>query len=579
MVSIDTGATRAFVGTAQQVAQGLNVKLDTLFIPPDTTDFAPVAAQIAERKPSALGLILTTQMVPFFNALADEQISPHDIPTFTAVTLMAPEVLHQLGDKADGVYLLTQQAPPSDKDNPGIQQMLEELKDAGFNANGDELSPAVDGRVGERPHARRHPQEAPASGHRVARLDEARRCHGEGRSDQPSGDRAVRLHRERVPGHRLALGVSPLHQTGDGHEGGGREVRPSVCLRRRDEAVQARELTVLVATEFLSQSTLRFVLLGMATGALTALVALSIVIVYRVSGVLNFSAAALGAVGAFVCYSLRDDHGWPVPLALGAGLLVGVALGMFTYAVMALLRETSLLSRLIATLALLSAAQSAMLVLWSNQLSAPRSLLPDRSIVIAGDLRISQDRLILIGVVLVLAVGLRAVYSGTLFGLATSAVSENRRVAAIARWAPNRIEFVNYLIGGFLSALAAILLAPIVGLNATILSIAILPALAAALVGRFSSFALTVAAALLIGVIQSELSLFQPDLAHAFGVSTASLTGLTEAVPLIIILIVTVFSGRARPTRGETAARLPLPGSGKSCPAALRIGDRRRRRR
>ena len=87
--------------------------------------------------------------------------------------------------------------------------------------------------------------------------------------------------------------------------------------------------------------------------------------------------------------------------------------------------------------------------------------------------------------------------------------------------------------------------------------------MAAALVGRFSSFALTVAAALVIGVIQSELSLFQPDLAHAFGVSTASLTGLTEAVPLIIILIVTVFSGRARPTRGETAARLPLPGSGK----------------
>ena len=119
--------------------------MDTLFIPPDTTDFAPVAAQIAERKPSALGLILTTQMVPFFNALADEEISPHDIPIFTAVTLMAPEVLQQLGSKADGVYLLTQQAPPSDKDNPGIQQMLKELKDAGFNANGDELSPAATG--------------------------------------------------------------------------------------------------------------------------------------------------------------------------------------------------------------------------------------------------------------------------------------------------------------------------------------------------------------------------------------------------------------------------------------------------
>ena len=92
MVSIDTAATRAFVQTSQDVAKGLGVNLDTLFIPPDTTDFAPVAAQIAERKPSGLGLILTTQMVPFFNALADENISPHDIPIFTAVTLMPPEV-------------------------------------------------------------------------------------------------------------------------------------------------------------------------------------------------------------------------------------------------------------------------------------------------------------------------------------------------------------------------------------------------------------------------------------------------------------------------------------------------------
>ena len=63
----------------------------------------------------------------------------------SAVTLMAPNVLDQLGSKANGMYLLTQQAPPSDKDNPGVQQMLKELKDAGFKADGDALSPATTG--------------------------------------------------------------------------------------------------------------------------------------------------------------------------------------------------------------------------------------------------------------------------------------------------------------------------------------------------------------------------------------------------------------------------------------------------
>jgi sulfate-transporting ATPase len=329
----------------------------------------------------------------------------------------------------------------------------------------------------------------------------------------------------------------------------------------------------MLATAVFSQETLRFALLGFATGSLTALVALALVIVHRVSGVLNFAAAALGAVGAFVCYSLRDDHGWPTPVAVAVGLAVGVLLGVLTYLVMAILRRSSLLGRLIATLALLSSAEALMLVVWTNQLSQPAPFLPTRDIVLTGDVRIAEDRLILIGLALALALGLWAVYSRSLFGLATSAVSESRRVAAIAGWAPARVELANYLIAGFLSALAAILLAPIVTLNAAILSVAVLPALAAALVGRFSSFPLTVAAALVIGALQSELALFQPDIANAWHVSAASLTGLPQAVPLLIILVVAVASGRARPARGETSARLPLPGSGRIArvPLALAI--------
>jgi sulfate-transporting ATPase len=327
-----------------------------------------------------------------------------------------------------------------------------------------------------------------------------------------------------------------------------------------------------LATELFSEATLRFALLGMATGALTALVALAVVIVYRVSGVLNFAAPALGSLGAFVCYTLRDDHGWATAPALLLGLAAGTALGLLTWAALALLQGTSLLSRLIATLALLSAAQSAMLVIWPQQTSQPASLLPEDTVVLFGDVRITQDRLILIGLALVLAVVLGLVYRHTLFGLATSAVSESRRVASIARWAPGRIEFANHLIAGFLAALAAILLAPILTLNGAILSVAILPALAAALVGRFSSFAITVAAALGIGILQSEVSLFQPDLADGLGVSSASLTGLSQAVPLIIILVVAVLSGRLRPARGESVARLPLPGSGRIAKVPLVLG-------
>src|SRR3954454_3519919 len=94
----------------------------------------------------------------------------------------------------------------------------------------------------------------------------------------------------------------------------------------------------MLATALWSQSALRFVLLGVATGSLTALVALGIVLVHRTSGVLNFSAGALGGIGAFVCYDLRQD-GVPIGVSLAVGLLVGVALGLVTFGVIASLRN------------------------------------------------------------------------------------------------------------------------------------------------------------------------------------------------------------------------------------------------
>ena len=78
----------------------------------------------------------------------------------------------------------------------------------------------------------------------------------------------------------------------------------------------------------------------------------------------------------------------------------------------------------------------------------------------------------------------------------------------------------------------------------------------------------------LIGIIQSEISLFQPDIADWLGVSAASLTGLVQAVPLAIILGYMIVTGRSRLQRGETVARLPLPGSRPGVAAPARRRDR-----
>ena len=180
--------------------------MDVLWVPPETTDWAPVAAQVAERNPQAIGVALPS-MVPFINALDAEGITPSDVPIQTAVTLLPPEQIKQLGSKADGIYLVTQVAPPTDTDNPGVKQMLKEFKAAGVDARPRAEQSRRGDRVVERAHLRRHRRRAPEAGDRLARLGHAGRRVQEGATGEPPRVRAVRLQQERVPGHPCALRV------------------------------------------------------------------------------------------------------------------------------------------------------------------------------------------------------------------------------------------------------------------------------------------------------------------------------------------------------------------------------------
>ena len=104
----------------------------------------------------------------------------------------------------------------------------------------------------------------------------------------------------------------------------------------------------------------RFLVLGLATGALYALTALDIVLVSRASGVLNFASGTMGAAGAYLTYELRDRHGTPMALAVLLGVALGAVLGMVTqFIVMTMLRKSAPLSKLIATLGVLTIIQGA----------------------------------------------------------------------------------------------------------------------------------------------------------------------------------------------------------------------------
>lgn len=296
---------------------------------------------------------------------------------------------------------------------------------------------------------------------------------------------------------------------------------------------------------------IEFALLGLGTGAVYALAAIGLVVVYRASGVVNFASGAMGAIAAFIFYNFRAD-GMSVAVAMAIALTVGGAIGAATqYLVMRRLRNASPLAKLIVTLGLFTGLEGVALAKWGSNIQLVPPLFPETRVSFGGGIGVSEDRLWLFGIAVALVAALYLVYNRTLFGLATSAVAENRRAASGLGWSSNRIELLNWTVGGVLYALSAILLTPIVGLDAATLSGLILPALAAALTGRFASFPLTLAGGLLLGVAESELERY------------VSVTGVSSSAPFLVIAAVIVAGGSARPTRGDLPARLPLPGSGK----------------
>ena len=57
----------------------------------------------------------------------------------------------------------------------------------------------------------------------------------------------------------------------------------------------------------MAEDILRFAILGLGAGAVYAITALGVVLVYRGSGVVNFAHGAIGMVGAFIFYTERES--------------------------------------------------------------------------------------------------------------------------------------------------------------------------------------------------------------------------------------------------------------------------------
>jgi len=247
---------------------------------------------------------------------------------------------------------------------------------------------------------------------------------------------------------------------------------------------------------------LPFVISGLGVGAVYALSGVGLVVLYRSSGVLNFAFGALGAVAAYVAWSALD-HDWPLALAALAAVATSVAISLAYGRLLApRLAEREPTVRSIGTLGLALVVLGFTEWFWGEQ---PRRLvLPtDAGAIEFADVRLTYTRVLGLAAAVSMMTAVGLLLARTRIGLAMRALADQRALSAILGIRVLQVDTAAWVISGAFAGVCGLLLGNIVRLQATVLTFLVIPAFAAAIIGRLSSLPVTVAAGLAIGMLEA----------------------------------------------------------------------------
>ncbi|MWA05423.1 branched-chain amino acid ABC transporter permease [Actinomadura sp. LD22] len=311
---------------------------------------------------------------------------------------------------------------------------------------------------------------------------------------------------------------------------------------------------------------LLFALLGLGQGALIAGLALALVLTHRGSGTINLGTGAVAVLGAYAFYGLKAEGAlfglplggpWRTLPALVVALLVCALAGVLIDAVaLRPLRAAAPLARLLASLGVLVIIQSLIVLRYGSDGQAAPEVFPagPGAVVEIFGAAVPTDRFLLAGVVVLAAVALSLLYRYSRFGLATRAAAENETLAMANGLSADRLSMANTVAACVVAGALGILAAAQTQLDPMTIPLAVVPALGAALLGRFTSFGVAAAAGLVMGVVQSMLVGLQAQ--TWFPTSGGQpVPGLADLLFFLVIVGAVLWRGAALPQRGAVAER------------------------
>ncbi|MEV4165437.1 ABC transporter permease subunit [Nonomuraea dietziae] len=308
---------------------------------------------------------------------------------------------------------------------------------------------------------------------------------------------------------------------------------------------------------------LAYILSGLVTGAVFAVMASGLTLSYAATGVFNFAHGAVGFLTALVFFELNVGLGWPgwaagLLAVLGFAPLLGYGLHRAMFRGLAHAGETA---QIVATIGL-TIALPALGLLIADLVEEPFGLPPADATALPHGVGpypavevafgFDSDQVITFCVAILVAAGLWLFMRHTPYGLRMRASVDRRRLATLRGIDADASSALAWTLSSALAGLAGVLAVPVVGLDSGAFTVLLFASATASVFGRLRSIPWTFAAGLGLGVVQ--------NLVAGYADFAAEITGLRTAVPVLLLFAGLVLLNRSRErVAGSAAEDAPPP--------------------
>ena len=260
--------------------------------------------------------------------------------------------------------------------------------------------------------------------------------------------------------------------------------------------------------------------LGTSRGAIFALVALGLVIVWRGAGIVNFAQMGQAMFSTYIASTLITN-GYSYWIAFFAALLSGAVLGalldIFIMRPLSNKKQSELLSSesmraavpVIASLGILGALQALAGIIWAaEERGFPAPAKEEGFTVVGNVLPFTSFDLFVVSIVTVTLILTTLFFTKTGIGLAMRATALNQEVAKLSGIRTNRTRTISWAISGAASSLAGLLITPTSNLSPNTLDLVLIVGFTAAVVGGLDSPVGAVLGGFILGMVISFVTFY-----------------------------------------------------------------------